>query len=262
MPWPRRVEQWRQYAVWEGKDIPADLILAIVAHESGGSAGRRAERTCRPGELTKIDGSKVTVNRALGLMQCIPGTIDAYNQRHADQPAYYEDMIGSDERSSRLQIRIGSEVYARNVNALYQYDPVAFPGVSPGSATKDQLKLALTAYAVGFGSLKSNLDELKAQGVPLTYANVARANPNWGRNSEGGEWINRPLHYASSVWSAFTTRGEPGRPGMSHPTNPRGLPELARAARAGKDLLLPLVLIAAAYVFRDTLRKPLTKVFT
>lgn len=257
MSWANQIEQWRQFAIWEGRDIPPDLLLSIIAHESGGRAGAQANISCKAGELPKMDGSTIEVNKALGLTQCIPAVIEGYNQNFPET-AFYEDMIGDGERAARLQIRIGAWIYAANVRQLHNYDPVSFPGATPGRASPEQLKLALVAYAIGFGAksgpggkgLKPKLDELKARGLPLTLENIAAVFPNWGKRPDSETWINRPVHYARTVWGNYQKHGT-GAAGASAPRNPRGLPDFPTIEKAAQKIKSdwPWLLIAAAVAY-------------
>lgn len=263
MTWPNQVEQWRQFAVWEGRDIPADLLLAIIAHESGGQAGLPANRPCKPGELPKMDGSTITVNRALGLTQCIPSVVIDYNAQNPEK-AFYEDMTGTDERAARLQIRLGARVFAANVRQLHNYDPILFAAESPGRAAPNQLQLALIAYAIGFGAqsgpggpgLKPKLDELKARGLPLNVESLARVFPTWGKSPESDVWINRPIQYAQTVWNNFYKYGT-GQAGTDAPKNPLGLPDFPTLQKAAKKIEenWPWLLVAAALALMWTKTK-------
>jgi hypothetical protein len=262
MAWPPQIEQWRKFAIWEGKDIPADLILAIIQHESRGTCGRISTGTTRTkADLEKSDGSIVPgYNHALGLMQVIPANIARWNEKASPQnKAYFDDMTGADQRAARLQIRLGAWIFASNVRLLHDYDPLLFPGVSPGSATPEQLRLALVSYAIGFGKdsppggrgLKPKLDELKARGLPLTIESLKEVFPNWGYSAKKEMWINRPLHYASIVWDRMGKHGSPQKPGLSEPSNPRALPDIPTIEQAAKKIKnnWPWLLIAVAAFF-------------
>jgi len=258
MAWPPQIEQWRKYAIWEGKDIPADLILAIIQHESGGVAGRLSQATTKAADIERSDGSTITMNHAMGLTQCIPSVVAGYNEQFP-QKAFYEDMTGADQRAARLQIRLGAWVLASNVRLLHDYDPLLFPGSTPGAATPEQMRLALVAYAIGFGKnsppggrgLKPKLDELKARGLPLTIESLKDVFPNWGYSAKKEMWINRPLHYASVVWDRMLKHGSPQKPGLSEPSNPLALPDIPTIEQAAKKIKSnwPWLLIAAAAFF-------------
>jgi len=240
MSWKKQVEQWRLFAIWEGQGIPPDLVLAIVNHESAGIAGLAASIKCKPGPLPKYDGSTITANRALGLMQCIPDTIAGYNQANPAQIAYYEDMTGTSERAARLQIRVGGWAFNHAVSALHSYDAALFPATHAGNADNNHLTLALVAYAIGSGALKSKLDKLKEYNAPLNLASLRQHFPNWGM-LDSGQWINRPLHYAQTVSTQWRKDADPNRP-PHRPAGaePRGpLPKLAAAVPT------PVILIAA-----------------
>ena len=226
MSWPAKVERWRQYVLWECKDIPPDLVLAIIAHESGGIPGKISSATTKANEA--IPGSSGPVNHALGLMQCTSSTILWYNNtgKGGGEAATYQDMTGQDERGCRQQIRVGCALYAAQVAQLYKFDPVIFPSRSPANATPGQLKFALVAYAIGGGwgatgpngpGLKPRLIALQNAGKELTFQNLAEYNPLWGKsqNPERG-WINRPIQMARNTFAHFIANvreGPPGAPG-------------------------------------------------
>ena len=241
MVWAANIEQWRKFAIWEGKDIPADLMLAIIAAESGGIAGRLSEATTKKAEIEKADGSKITFNHAMGLTQCIPRVVASYNKAFKDK-AFFEDMTGKTERAARLQIRMGAWVYASGVRLLHQFDPVAFPGTSPGDATPEQLKLALVAYGIGPGrpggekGLIPKLEALKARGMPLTVDALQQAFPKWGYSASKEMWINRPTFGALKKWNMYQKNKAPGRPGLTLPNNPLSLPDLPTVETAAKKI--------------------------
>lgn len=208
MTWPKQIEYWRQYANWESRDIPTDLALAIIAHESGGQPGLKSTRSTKAAEIPTDTGELVTISNALGLMQVIPPNVVAWNQ-HKQPKITLEDMTGDDERATRLQIRIGSSIFASYVYKLHAFDPLTFPGQKPSTATPEQLKLTLVAYAIGPGQkdgekgLIPKLEQLKAQNKPLTLVSLRVNLPNWGFSKEQGRWINRPVQYAEKVWNNY-----------------------------------------------------------
>lgn len=216
MGWPSHIERWRDYVVWESKDIPTDLMLSIIAHESNGQSGIKSHAETRAAELPTDRGETITVNHAMGLTQVIPAHIQAWNQ-HKEPKITVEDMTGKDERSARLQIRLGSSIFASYVAKLNSYDPYTFPGTSPSTATPEQFRLALVAYAIGPGrtggerGLIPKLEQLKAQGKPQTLAALAENFPKWGYSEEQNRWINKPLQAAQTVWSNYqqNTQGRP-----------------------------------------------------
>lgn len=233
--WPQQIEQWRQFVIWEAQDIPPDIVLAIIKNESAGQAGRPAGRTCRKagrGDLPLASGGSKYVDRAFGLMQCIPAVYLGWNRNHPDQTVYFEDASGTNERAARLQIRVGCWQFASGVHLLHRYDPHTFTARSPGGAGPEQLKLALVAYAVGFGAqsppdgkgLRPKLDKLKQMGQPLTLEALTNAFPTWGQ-SPAGNWVNRPLQYAQNIWTKAEAHKQPTTPGTTAPSNPTGQPD-------------------------------------
>jgi hypothetical protein len=203
MTWPNKIQALRQYVEWECKDIPPDLVLAIIRHESGGNPGISAKTGCKCGPLPTAAGGEKTVCNALGLMQIIPATIDFYNMTAPDNDkATLEDMTGTDDRAIRLQIRVGCKYLAFVNYYLHQRFPETMPENSLSAAGDDQIALALTAYAVGHGATAAKMKEAKEQNYSPTFANVKRLFPTWGQNA-AGKWINTPLKYASDVLTNF-----------------------------------------------------------
>lgn len=209
MTWPKYMLNLRQWVKWECKDIPVDLALAIIAHESAGQIGVKGRvKTRDTADLPLASGGTQPVNYALGLMQIVPSHVLSWNKRHKTT-VFLDDMLGKDERSARLQTRIGCAYYANLVNVLHRFDSNAFPGVSPGNASAEQLKLALVAYAVGPGGpagkrgLIPKLEILKARGLPLTLAQLAKSFPEWGYSTKKQKWINRPVFSARNKWNTY-----------------------------------------------------------
>jgi hypothetical protein len=255
MTWPQHIERWRQFANWESKDIPTDLILAIIDHESGGRAGIKSQANTKSAAVPMDSGETVTVNNALGLMQILPAHIAAWNE-HKTPKITLEDMTGNDERAARLQIRIGSSIFASYVQKLHQFDPVEFPGDSPGKATPDQLSLALVAYAIGPGKkggekgLIPKLEQLRAQRKPLTLESLRTTFPKWGYSERKARWINRPVQAAKTVWTDYIEHAS-----SASPTAPTGHPRTLAAKifstekKDWSDWLLPVAIIGAILFF-------------
>jgi hypothetical protein len=252
--WNPNIEQWRKFAIWEGYGIPPDLILALIAGESGGKAGEPGNRkTNSRDHIPKADGSTVYVERALGLMQCVPSTILWYNQEHPQNPATFEDMTGSNDRAARMQIKMGAWVYKHNIAGLKRWYPAFFQFGDVGRATENQLQLALIAYGIGMGNLKRKLDKLGAAGERLDVRSLQKAFPKWGFDTDTGKWRDRPLQSAGNKWSMYM-RHRTGDSTPIGPFNPTGQPEmppqgpLAKLKKAGlmsSPLLIGAMLMLA-----------------
>lgn len=237
MPWPPRIERFRQMVLWESQGLPPDLILAIVKQESGGFIGKKAGTTCKPWAIPNLGGGFIIYNRALGLMQVVPRTIAGYNNRHPGAPVYFEQMSGETLTDARIQIRVGCDVLAKEVRNLHGYDSAAFPGSGPGDADINQLLCAILGYRMGFGALTKKLNKLKTMGLALTYENIKEQFPLWGYNQESGNWVNRPIHYTETIWTAALDHGmEPGAPVDNIPG-----PDLPETELAGPGGLLAFV---------------------
>jgi len=282
MTWPANVERWRQYVSWECKDLPVDLVLSVINHESRGIPGAISNGKTQAHAIPKGDSTTITVNHALGLTQCTAATIDWYNKagRGTGEPTTYQEMIGTGERDTRQQIRVGCALLALQVAQLYQFDPVTFSSRSASGATPDQLRFALIAYAIGGGwtqtsadgpGLKPRLIALQNAGLPLTFDQLAANNPLWGKseNPDRG-WLNRPIQMARSTFAHYqaNAQGPPGgapgaAPGASKPgtlaTVGSGsnwqtmtpVEEGGPAAKLGKllkDNWMILLLVAAVYL--------------
>ena len=208
MTWGPNIARWRDLVRLECKDFPPDLILSIIRHESGGIPGEKSGATTKSATIPTDSGGSKTVNRALGLMQVIGSNIATWNEKKSPTLTW-EDMTGSDERAARLQIRIGCSILAAYLNRLHKFAPSIFPGTTPGTATTNQLALALLAYRMGPGKpggkkgLIPRLEILRDQGVALNLQNVAKAFPKWGWSEKKKKWVNRPNHYGKSVWAAY-----------------------------------------------------------
>jgi hypothetical protein len=208
MSWPKNVEQWRQYVSWESKDIPNDLVMSIIEHESGGQAGIKSHAGTKAAEILNDAGDLVAVSNALGLMQVIPPHVAAWNLNKIPKITL-EDMTGDDERAARLQIKIGSSIFASYLHKLHSFDPQEFPGKTPGTATPQQLSLALVAYAIGPGKkggkrgLIPKLERLRELKRPLTLSALEATFPKWGYSDTLQRWINRPVEAAKNVWSRY-----------------------------------------------------------
>lgn len=257
MPWRKQVEQWRQYAIWEGQGAPPDLILSIINNESAGRAGIPAGvGTKFHLDVPKRAGGNRLVKRAYGLMQTIPAVISDFNKDHGAKPAYWEDVSGKTAEAGRIQIRIGCWLFNKYVRLLHKYDPVSFPGSHAGEASPEQLTSALVAYAVGWGALRKKFDVLKEKGVPLTQRNLYENFPLWGYSKSKERWVNRPLHYGAKLWARYQ-RNKTNDPGIGPPENPSGQPPETVIATGPKkkpwmgidtDVGVPILLLVGAIV--------------
>jgi len=252
MPWRKQVEQWRQYAIWEGQGAPPDLLLSIIRNESGGIAGRPANvGTKFKFPIPLRSGGTRVMDRAYGLMQCIPAVILDYNKAHPGQPVYFDDMAGKTHGAGRLQIRVGAWLYNKMVRRLHHFYPERFPGKTAATASEDQLILALVAYAIGLGALLKRLDVLKEEGKPFTIEALNERFPLWGYSKSKGKWINRPLHYGGKVWARYL-RNRTNDPGSTDlPPNPGGQPgDVIGKKKPMFDVgyAVPIMLILAVWV--------------
>ena len=217
MAWPKRIESLRNFVLWECKDIPPDLVLAIIKHESAGVIGRQGTGHTKCGDIIDLNGNNHRVCNAMGLMQTIPATINWYNDSANDnEQATYEDMVGDDDRAARLQIRIGCKFLALANHFLHKKIPAAAPAASLSNATPDQIALALTGFAVGHGATLKKLTAVEALGEKPTFKAIKKHFPNWGKNADG-KWINRPITFAETIlnWYQDNKMGSFDSPGKA-----------------------------------------------
>lgn len=199
MSWKKRTESLRPVVLWECKDIPPDLVLSIIQHESGGIVGRSGSGRTKCGNITDMNGDTHEICHAMGLMQVIPAVVNWYNETATGAEfATLEDLIGTDERAARIQIRIGCKYLASVNHLLHRRFPEACPAASLSEADSSQVGIVLTAYAVGPGRTIKKLESLKQRGFKPTFANLESHFPRWGKNA-AGKWINRPIQYAALV---------------------------------------------------------------
>lgn len=236
-PWPVKIERLRKYVLWECKDIPPDLVLAIINNESGGKIGIEGRVKTRAGKLADVNGNLHNLNHAMGLMQVIPATVNWYNQSAPeDEKATVEDMQGDDERAARMQIRVGCKFLAFVNHYLHRKEPQACPAKSLSEAGDSQTALVATGYAVGHGATRKKLKSLVERGISPTFSNVKKHFPTWGQN-KNGRWINRPIFYATKILTNFKKH----RGGSFEETSPTDL-----AKRAVGQLTSGKGVIAAA----------------
>lgn len=190
------VERWREIAELERGSTPADLLLAIVALESGGQAGIRARYPTKPAQLPKRDGSIVTVSHAFGLMQVTPLNYLSLSGRITTRPIAFEDIAGTDMESARIQIRAGRSILENAMSRLNARDPKRWPWPKT-IPSDDQILLALAIYAVGYGPIGQALDKLQTQGIEPSFRSLARVYPHLG------EPKNRPIAFARAVYGLY-----------------------------------------------------------
>jgi hypothetical protein len=201
MPWRKRVERLRDYVLQECKDIPPDLMLAIINNESAGKIGEPGKRKTKSKDyIPTVNGGKRYVDIAYGLTQAVPSTILFYNslQKKSKYRATFEDVSGTDERAARIQIRIGCFLLAFINKYLHDKFPSAAPAISLSDAKPDQIKLVLTGYSAGHGNTDKRLTALQSRNITPSFESIEKTFSNWGRN-KNGEWINRPIQYANKI---------------------------------------------------------------
>lgn len=241
MLWPPKVERHRERVQWEAKGFDPDLILALIRQESGGVIGKKARSTTREWLIPLLSGGQILYDRALGLMQIVPRTIDSYNEHHPI--VYYEQMSGKTLNDARIQIRVGIGILGSEIKTLNNFFPIEFPGRTPSTIDTNQLLMTLLAYRMGGPALRKKLNNLKDRGLALTYENIVKEFPLWGykppdeETGEPGKWINRPIHYTDTIWEAALNHGFVPGSSQTFPPGP-GMPETQIAGSGGVGLLL------------------------
>lgn len=164
------------------------FILAIIDHESGGKPGAIAHLPTRYSiALPGRNNDPKTWDRALGLMQTIPATIENYNNAHPGAIACWQDMIGASGQAIRRQVQVGIWALIRNIEQVQRFRKT-------DSITRDILALALCSYAVGIGAVSGALRELVAAGIAPTYDNLKAGFPELGGPK------NHPHRYVQAVF--------------------------------------------------------------
>jgi hypothetical protein len=218
-------------------------VLAVIQNESNGVAGLAAGRQSKSrAYLPCADGTEKWVDRAYGLMQCVPGTVLSYNDYQRSRSdfdqnkmATWEDISGKDERAIRMQIAIGCYYLAVANKILNLNHPMSAPAKSLSNANADQIKLVLSSYAVGAGATDGKLKSLDEQNLKPTFANIEKRFPDWGKPA------NRPVYYAKKVFNRFSNHTD---------TKYIDFESIKTKAKAGA---LPIFLLAAfaAYQWRS-----------
>jgi hypothetical protein len=186
-----RVDRWRPLVEDLAGDLPVDLVLGIVWHESAGRAGAIGRIKTRCAKVPTSAGGERKSCHALGLMQVVPGNVKNWNARHPDRPATYEDMTGSSAAAAKIQLRLGIAILRSSFAWLNRYG-FAWPGAP---LSHEQVKIGLMVYAWGQGNIKPYLDELVILGRPITALEISTRWPALG------EPQNHPLRYSRVVYN-------------------------------------------------------------
>ena len=222
-----QVERWRPIVVQLAGDLPVNLVLAIIWHESRGQAGAIGAGKTACAILPSSSGAR-QVCHALGLMQVVPRNVVAWNQTHVYK-AGYNDMTGRTNAAAGVQIRLGVWVLKNAFAWLALKYGFPWPG---GRLEAEQIKIGLMVYAWGQGHMKPYLDTLAADQVPITSAEISTRWPELGKPK------NQPLMYSKTVFNqAFG-------PGLSPTTGPKPQPKIIKPD-SGSWVILPIVAMAA-----------------
>jgi hypothetical protein len=102
---------------------------------------------------------------------------------------------------------------------------------------------------MGFGALSKKLNKLASMSLALTYENIKTHFPLWGYNQQSGNWVNRPIHYTETIWTAALDHGmEPGAPVDNIPGP--DLPEIELAGTGGTLAVLVAIGMAIALLWK------------
>jgi hypothetical protein len=160
----------------------------------------------------------------------IPRNVAIWNAEHTQTPATWELMTGTDDESARMQIRLGIWILRDGFVWLTRY---GF-GWPAQSLTSDQIRLALMVYAWGGSHLAPYLDQIVADGAPLTAAEIEARWPALG------EPANAPLRFSKTTFAKAFGAGSSSSPA------PRPLPVTGRVG-AGAVFLLTAVFFALLF---------------
>lgn len=202
---PSRVERFRGVVAEEvaaaSSPVPVNIALAVIEHESGGRIGVQAYAKAGDGSYAR------------GLMQCIKAVTDSYNTAHGTSIHHDSVMGGEHWSDARLQVRVGLWLLGRKWKQVAEW--LQARGVSPELA--DWARIADTAYAMGWGASKKKLEQLEAEGRPLTFDELAEAFPKWGYSESKAKWINRPILHAEKIWARYLEAEEDAAGGGADP---------------------------------------------
>jgi hypothetical protein len=208
---PAKVERWRPLVLELATDLPPDLVLGIIWHESGGIPGILSTGTTKAAKVPTSAGGEKKANHAFGLMQVIPRNVAGWNSEHPEDLATWELMSGTSEAAARMQIRLGLWILRDSLSWLQRY---GFPWPA-GALTDDQIKIGLMIYAWGAHNLEPYLAQLQNEGAPVTASEIATRWPDMGAPK------NAPVKFSQRVWNkAFG--GGVGGPVSSQPVPTRG----------------------------------------
>lgn len=151
------VERWRNTVDSElsraSIPFPTDLILALIHTESRG----------KPGSVNAKSG-------ASGLTQVMPGTLEWYNERHAEKIPL---SLLQSSSGGQAQIRVGLWVLAQFWKSAYKYlrDTRGLKTIP----TIELAKLADLFYVAGPGATRRKADKVA---IPF-YEAIATKYPTW-----------------------------------------------------------------------------------
>jgi hypothetical protein len=177
------------------------VVMAIIEHESKGVIGAPAgKETAHAGIYTKRDKTTIRVKIAGGLMQTIPNVVFDFAKAKS-RTIYFEDIFGSSIDDAKKQIEIGVWLLKRQINNVSKYMKIT---ADHGSRINENaLRFIISCYAVGGPATTALLDDLKANGYPLTIDSAKENYPNFGGNNNNpygfGEWIVKKIKSLSGV---------------------------------------------------------------
>lgn len=236
MSFPAKVERWRPLVLELAPDLPAELVLGIIWHESGGTPGILSKGTTKPALVPTAAGVDKKATHAFGLMQVIPKNVAGWNEEHPDQIATWELMGGTSETAARMQVRLGLWILRDSLSWLNRNYGFPWPA---GAASDDQIKIGLMIYAWGARNVGPYLEQLKNEGAPVTASEIATRWPTMGAPK------NAPVKFSQRVWNKAFGGAGGGSPAVPSPT-----PSPTRDTGTGAGAALFLVGLAAWYFSR------------
>jgi hypothetical protein len=227
MSFGSKVERWRQLVEELAPDLPSDLVLGIIWHESRGTPGILSGGTTKPALVPTATGMKKATH-AFGLMQVIPRNVATWNNEHPADLATWELMSGTSSTAARMQIRLGVWILRESLAWCRLYG-FLWPD---GPLSDDQIKIALMVYAWGGHNLAPYLDQLVQEGTPVTAAAIATRWPDMGAPK------NAPVKFSQRVWNKAFGGGAGATVPAPVTTTPAPTPIPGRKSGAVVGLLL------------------------
>jgi len=221
MSWAPRIERWRSVVHGVAPDLPVELILGIIWHESRGDAGAIGKGSTKPAVIPSSSGP-MKINHALGLMQVVPKNIAGWNAEFPKKIATWEQLTSSSVAGGRKQIMLGAEILRGAV--AWVTNRYRVPEIA-GNPNANLYRIALMVYAWGQGNMRPYLDQLQEEIGYISLQEIAARWPDLGAPK------NHPVQFSNRVWKKAYSGGPP-------PSKPiKVIQPKKKSSRAGLGLL-------------------------